>query len=401
MGTITGIQIAKKAPTISHLFFADDTFIFLKVDADSITTLKDLFNQYQLISGQKINFKKSTIYFSHNTPSALQEFYGTILGVKNIGFQDKYLGIPSRVPRSRKAMFRDLEDKLRKKLAGWRNACLSPAGKEILIKSVGSAFPSYVMNCFYLPSSLCRKFNNIIGRFWWSNNDGLNPIHWVNWSNLTKSKCLGGLGFREFRALNLALLAKQGWWLATCPNSLAAKVLKGKYYPNSSFLKAHSKIQGSWIWQSILPGRSLLLSGLRWQLGNGQSFNFLEDNWLQDNGPSTPVLKNNTPRPIPNLNFFYSNGQWIKQRLDQYFCAQSVNFILQVPIPLLPIKDNLVRCFTKSRKFSVKTAYHRATDLALTIPRRNSCFLGPNITDKNFWKTIWSLAVPPKIKFFL
>ncbi|CAN0875023.1 LINE-1 retrotransposable element ORF2 protein, partial [Linum grandiflorum] len=117
LGTLKGIKIARTAPAVSHLYFADDTFIFLKIDADSISSLKKLFDLYQRISGQKINFNKSTIYFSHNTPLPLQEFYGRILGVKGIGSQDKYLGIPSLVPRSKKDMFRDLEDKLRKRLS--------------------------------------------------------------------------------------------------------------------------------------------------------------------------------------------------------------------------------------------------------------------------------------------
>ncbi|CAN0892965.1 Uncharacterized mitochondrial protein AtMg00310 [Linum grandiflorum] len=179
------------------------------------------------MSGQKINFGKSAIYFSHNTPTPIQAFYGRILGVTSIGYQDKYLGIPSLVPRSKKAMFRSLEDKLRKWLAGWQNACLSLAGKEVLIKSVATAFRSYAMNSFRLPSSLCKKLNSLIARFWWSNKEGTKPIYWVKWANLIKPKDQGGIGFRDFRALNQALLAKQGWWLLTDPNSLASRILKG------------------------------------------------------------------------------------------------------------------------------------------------------------------------------
>ncbi|CAN1238437.1 Uncharacterized mitochondrial protein AtMg00310, partial [Linum grandiflorum] len=146
----------------------------------------------------------------------------------------------------------------------------------------------------------------------------------------------GGLGFRDFRALNQALLAKQGWWLLKDPSSLAARVLKGRYYPHSSFLKINPNCQGSWIWKSILYGRDLLLSGIGWQLGDGSSFNFLDDNWLFPNGPNKVLLKASAPLPIPNLPFFQKNGWWIKNCLEQYFDSSSVQENLQILIPPLP-----------------------------------------------------------------
>ncbi|KAA3466264.1 LINE-1 reverse transcriptase isogeny [Gossypium australe] len=47
----------------------------------------------------------------------------------------------------------------------------------------------------------------------------------------------GGLGFRNLANFNVALLGKQGWRLTTTPNTLLAKVLKAKYYPNLDFYK--------------------------------------------------------------------------------------------------------------------------------------------------------------------
>lgn len=63
-------------------------------------------------------------------------------------------------------------------------------------------------------------------------------IHWCTWENLCLLKEDGGFGFRNFAKFNIALLAKQGWRLVNYPNSLLARVLKAKYYPNSDFYKA-------------------------------------------------------------------------------------------------------------------------------------------------------------------
>jgi hypothetical protein len=49
------------------------------------------------------------------------------------------------------------------------------------------------------------------------------------------------MGFRDFTLYNQAMLGKQGWRLLMRPNLLCAKVLKGKYYPNSDLLSATKK----------------------------------------------------------------------------------------------------------------------------------------------------------------
>lgn len=58
---------------------------------------------------------------------------------------------------------------------------------------------------------------------------------------MCNSKIDGGMGFRDMECFKRALVAKQGWRiLSNLSNldSLLACVLKGKYYPHSSFLQA-------------------------------------------------------------------------------------------------------------------------------------------------------------------
>lgn len=47
------------------------------------------------------------------------------------------------------------------------NHLLNHAGKEVLIKAVVTAIPTYVMNVFKLPTTWCSDINVMIARFWW------------------------------------------------------------------------------------------------------------------------------------------------------------------------------------------------------------------------------------------
>ena len=71
------------------------------------------------------------------------------------------------------------------------------------------------------------------------------------------SKEDGGLGFRDLHSFNMAILAKQGWRLIQDPESLCAKILKAKYFPNTHILEAVAKNGCSYTWRSIVQGIEL------------------------------------------------------------------------------------------------------------------------------------------------
>lgn len=110
------------------------------------------------------------------------------------------------------------------------------------------------MNLFRLPSSLISKLYSLCVRFWWGGGVIKQKMHWCSWENIRKSKSEEGLGFRDLGAFNKAMLDKQCWCLIQCPNSLAAKVIKGCYYPFTDLLKANSNKNGLFLWKSIFLG---------------------------------------------------------------------------------------------------------------------------------------------------
>lgn len=66
------------------------------------------------------------------------------------------------------------------------------------------------------------------------------------------------MGFRCFENFNVTLLAKQGWRIMQCENSLLTKVLKAMYFPNSSFLDSSLKFGSSYIWCRIWFAKKVL-----------------------------------------------------------------------------------------------------------------------------------------------
>ena len=149
-----------------------------------------------------------------------------------------------------------------RKIAGWKGKLLSNAGREILIKVVAQATPTYTMSCFKLLDSLCSDLNLLMGKFWWGQKANERKLAWVSWEKLCSPKVDGEMGFRDFKAFNLALLAKQGWRILKNSDSLVYKVFKAKYFAETTFLEAQMGRKTSHIWRSILSAREVIKMGV-------------------------------------------------------------------------------------------------------------------------------------------
>lgn len=111
-------------------------------------------------------------------------------------------------------------------------------GKEVLLKVVPFSIPSYAMSCFLLPSSFCFDLESLMAKFWWGQKQEERRIHWVSWSSMCQRKSEGGMGFKDLRTFNLALLAKQEWRLLQDETSMLHKMFKARYFLKSYFFEA-------------------------------------------------------------------------------------------------------------------------------------------------------------------
>ena len=69
--------------------------------------------------------------------------------------QSKYLGLPMVIGRTKRQVFSYIKERVIKRLSNWKEKLLSNAGKEVLLKSVVLALPTYVMSYCRLPKGLC------------------------------------------------------------------------------------------------------------------------------------------------------------------------------------------------------------------------------------------------------
>ena len=65
----------------------------------------------------------------------------------------------------KKASFSYIKERVWRKLQGWEGKLLSQAGREVLIKAIVQAIPTYTMRCFKIPLGLCHDIEAMVKIF--------------------------------------------------------------------------------------------------------------------------------------------------------------------------------------------------------------------------------------------
>ncbi|XP_062112653.1 uncharacterized protein LOC133823820 [Humulus lupulus] len=109
---ISGIQVARGAPRISHMFFADDSYIFCKANSEEANHVLSLLHTFELASGQKINYDKSSVFFSRNTLVADRDTICGEMGNHEADDQSTYLGLPNIMGRKKTVILGYLKERI-------------------------------------------------------------------------------------------------------------------------------------------------------------------------------------------------------------------------------------------------------------------------------------------------
>ncbi|KAL1289958.1 hypothetical protein AAHE18_20G094900 [Arachis hypogaea] len=201
--------------------------------------------------------------------------------------------------------------------------------------------------------------------------------------------------FKDLKAFNLAMLAKQGWRLMTKPHSLFYKIFKNKYFRYSSYLEAKPGNRPSSTWQSLLEGRKILEKGVKCKVSIQGSVRIREDPWFGNQPPFRIAVNECRDESLTWVRQLITvEGEWNQQLLMEAFPLDTAQQIQQIPIT--EEEDSIIWCNNNSGEYSVKSGYSIAYQFF--HPRVNS--LHPRYADSEMWKTLWKMRVTPKVKLF-
>ncbi|KAE8667347.1 hypothetical protein F3Y22_tig00112411pilonHSYRG00033 [Hibiscus syriacus] len=312
------------------------------------------------------------------------------LGVVEASEPGCYLGLPLVVGKGKRAAFNFIKDRTEKRIQGWTKRLLSFGGREVFIKSVVQALPAYAMSCYLIPDGVLEDIKSQARSFWWSGKQNTRGWAMVTWDRICKAKKFGGMGFRDLHMFNVALLGNQIWRFIHDENSLAFKVIKAKYFPNTSFFEARLGSNFSYAWASLMKAKEDLKDGFFWRVGIDSGIRMFEENWGDDCAIEWGErYVDNAASPVRVAEFMVPGcARWDEDKVVGVLRTADADKVLKTLIA--PVReDRLLWKHHGSGFYSAKSGYN-------WLMIRSS----PTLVVDGIWNRIARARVLPKIRIF-
>ena len=118
------------------------------------------------MSGLKINYHKSEM-IAFGMEDSEQQNIANLLNCIIGKMPMMYLGFPISSTNIGVGGFKNIVDKMRKKLQPWKGIHLSSGGRLVLTNSSLSSMPTYTMWVFLLQDGVHKQMDNIRSQFFW------------------------------------------------------------------------------------------------------------------------------------------------------------------------------------------------------------------------------------------
>ncbi|CAI9108429.1 OLC1v1008013C1 [Oldenlandia corymbosa var. corymbosa] len=280
---------------------------------------------------------KIVLYYTPNVETSLAVTLSSMLGVKLVNNLGRYLGVPMIHGRVTKSTYSEVLSKIQNKVKFWNPHRFSLAGRLTLCRSVLAAVPIYTMQSTMLPKGTADQIDKLRRKFLWGASGNEKKMSLINWDTVYQSKNRGGLGLRKLCDVNASFFLKHAWGLLSDEGGYWQQILRAKYEIQSSeILASIDRPNCSLLWKHIANAWPIILAGIRWTVGNGETIRFWSDIWLNHNTPL--ALQSRIPLTDDDLqkklNLFMDDcGNWNWNILQQTLPQATLDLIQAIPPP--------------------------------------------------------------------
>lgn len=373
---------------LSILQYADDTVIFMSHDVAKAINMKLILTTFEQLSGLKINFHKSEI-FCFGRAKENEAFYSQLFGCKIGSFPFRYLGLPMHTRKLNNKDWQEIKNRIEKKLGGWKGKLLTAGGRLVLINSVLSSLPMFMLSFFEIPKGVLEKIDCYRSRFYWQNDQHKKKYRLAKWTVMCQPKIQGGLGIPNLEIQNKCLLSK---WLFKLLNEdgLWQELIRNKYLKEKPLGCCQKRATDSHFWKGLMSIKDTFLGLGSFKIKDGSQTRFWCDTWLgnkplKDRFPSLfnivrrkndSVAKVLSSSPL-NISF---RRNLVGANLSRWNrVLASIQEVL-----LQDGGDSFVWSLQASGNFTVKSMYAALISNGIRVSQ-----------------DIWQIKVPSKIKIFL
>lgn len=213
---LKGLKLAATAPILTSLIYADDLMLMGMTTQTEIGEFKRIMRDFAKVSGLAVNPSKSKVWFSTACGEESRQWVLGEFGAQQAEDSDKYLGIITSQNDHRLNLTHDLLfEKIASRLAGWKIGLLSHAGRLALIKAVLQSIPVYYMAVMLLPTKTTNDLKALMRKFFWGKIDRQRFMSFIAWAKICQPFDQGGLGIRDIKLFNEALVLKAVWQVAS------------------------------------------------------------------------------------------------------------------------------------------------------------------------------------------
>jgi hypothetical protein len=186
-GQIRGVIPHLVDDGLSILQSANDNIIFLDHDLEQAKNLKLLLCAFEQLSGLKINFHKSEVFY-YGAAREMEASYTSLFGFNSGDYPSRYLGIPMGHRQLLNSEWSKIEERFQQKLSCWKAKYPSYGGRLVLLNSLLSSLPMFMMSFFKVPKGVLKNLDHFRSKFFWQGSAIKHKYRLAKWDTCVAPK---------------------------------------------------------------------------------------------------------------------------------------------------------------------------------------------------------------------